>query len=145
MLFVTNTDLVWGLIASFFIGNLMLLVLNLPLVGLWVKLLKVPQPWLYAGILVFAAMGTLAANPSTVELALLVAFGVCGYLMRCWDYPRRADDRRTDPRPHGGEPVPARAADQPRRRPGVLQAPELGNLADTGLVSRSWRRWCSRA
>jgi len=87
LLFVTNTDLVWGLIASFFIGNLMLLVLNLPLVGLWVKLLKVPQPYLYAGILVFAAMGTLAANPSTFELAMLVAFGVCGYLMRCWDYP----------------------------------------------------------
>ena len=87
LLFVTTTDLVWGLIASFFIGNLMLLVLNLPLVGLWVKLLKVPQPYLYAGILVFAAMGTLAANPSTFELAMLVGFGVCGYLMRCWDYP----------------------------------------------------------
>ena len=87
LLFISNTDLVWGLIASFFIGNLMLLVLNLPLVGLWVKLLTVPQPWLYAGILVFAAMGTLAANPSIVELLLLVAFGIVGYLMRCWDYP----------------------------------------------------------
>lgn len=87
LLFVTNADLVWGLIASFFIGNLMLLVLNLPLVGLWVRLLKVPQPWLYAGILVFAAMGTLAANPSAVELTMLVAFGLVGYLMRFWDYP----------------------------------------------------------
>jgi putative tricarboxylic transport membrane protein len=87
LLFVSNADLVWGLIASFFIGNLMLLVLNLPLVGLWIKLLTVPQPWLYAGILVFAAMGTLAANPSTVELLLLVGFGIVGYLMRCWDYP----------------------------------------------------------
>lgn len=87
LLFVTNADLVWGLIASFLVGNLMLLVLNLPLVGLWVKLLSIPQPWLYAGILVFAAMGTLAANPSLTELALLVCFGVAGYLMRCWDYP----------------------------------------------------------
>jgi putative tricarboxylic transport membrane protein len=87
LLFATNADLVWGLIASFLIGNLMLLVLNLPLVGLWVKLLEVPQQWLYAGILVFAAMGTLAVNPSTVELMLLVGFGLCGYLMRCWDYP----------------------------------------------------------
>jgi putative tricarboxylic transport membrane protein len=78
---------VWGLIASFFIGNLMLLVLNLPLVGLWVQLLKIPQPFLYAGILVFAAMGTVAANPSSTELILLVVFGVLGYLMRCWDYP----------------------------------------------------------
>lgn len=87
LLFVTNADLVWGLIASFLVGNLMLLVLNLPLVGLWVKLLSIPQQWLYAGILVFAAMGTLAANPSLTELALLVTFGVAGYLMRCWDYP----------------------------------------------------------
>ena len=87
LLFVTNTDLVWGLIASFFIGNLMLLVLNLPLVGLWVRLLAVPQPYLYGGILVFAAMGTLAANPSSFELCMLVVFGVMGYLMRCWDYP----------------------------------------------------------
>jgi len=87
LLFITNADLVWGLIASFMVGNLMLLVLNLPLVGLWVKLLSVPQHWLYAGILVFAAMGTLAANPSITELTLLVGFGVMGYLMRCWDYP----------------------------------------------------------
>jgi putative tricarboxylic transport membrane protein len=87
LLFVSNTELVWGLIASFLIGNLMLLVLNLPLVGLWVQLLKIPQPFLYAGILVFAAMGTVAANPSSTELILLVLFGVVGYLMRCWDYP----------------------------------------------------------
>ena len=65
----------------------MLLILNLPLVGLWVKLLKIPLPWLYAGILVFATMGTIAANPSVVELLLLVAFGVLGFLMRRYDYP----------------------------------------------------------
>ena len=87
LLFISNAELVWGLIASFLVGNLMLLVLNLPLVGLWVKLLAIPQQWLYAGILVFAAMGTLAANPSTTELLMLVVFGVIGYLMRCWDYP----------------------------------------------------------
>lgn len=87
LLLVTNADLVWGLIASFFIGNLMLLVLNPPLVGLWVRLLKVPQPWLYAGILVFAAMGTLAANPSVVERIMLATFGIVRYMMRCWDYP----------------------------------------------------------
>ena len=53
----------------------MLLVLNLPLVGLWVRLLAIPQPWLYAGILVFAAMGTVAAKPSVVELGMLFVFG----------------------------------------------------------------------
>jgi putative tricarboxylic transport membrane protein len=87
LLFTTNPEMVWGLIASFFVGNLMLLVLNLPLVGLWVRLLAIPQSWLYAGILVFASMGTLAANPSVVELTMLVVFGIAGFLMRCWDYP----------------------------------------------------------
>lgn len=87
LLFTTNPALVWGLIGSFFVGNLMLLVLNLPLVGLWIKLLEIPQAWLYAGILVFASMGTLAANPSPVELTMLVVFGIVGYLMRCWEYP----------------------------------------------------------
>src|SRR3546814_11166391 len=53
-LFSSNPELIWGLIASFYIGNVMLLVLNLPLVGIWVKFLRIPQPQLYAGILVFA-------------------------------------------------------------------------------------------
>src|SRR5678816_3376679 len=65
----------------------MLLVLNLPLVGLWVRLLAIPQPWLYAGILVFATMGTIAAKPSVVELSMLAAFGVMGFLMRRFDFP----------------------------------------------------------
>jgi putative tricarboxylic transport membrane protein len=87
LLFTEKPDLVWGLIASLFIANVMLLVLNLPLVGLWVRLLAIPQPWLYAGILVFACMGTIAANPSVVELAMLAVFGVLGFLMRRFDYP----------------------------------------------------------
>jgi putative tricarboxylic transport membrane protein len=87
LLFAERPDLVWGLIASLFIANGMLLILNLPLVGLWVRLLAIPQPWLYAGILVFAAMGTIAAKPSAVELSMLVAFGVMGFLMRRFDFP----------------------------------------------------------
>ncbi|MDE3761944.1 tripartite tricarboxylate transporter permease [Sinorhizobium meliloti] len=87
LLFAQHADLVWGLVASLFIANVMLLVLNLPLVGLWVRLLAIPLPWLYAGILVFAAMGTIAANPSVVELLLLCGFGVVGFLMRRYDYP----------------------------------------------------------
>lgn len=87
LLFTQHADLVWTLIASLFIANVMLLVLNLPLVGLWVKLLAIPLPWLYGGILVFAAMGTIAANPSVVELLMLVGFGVIGFLMRKFDYP----------------------------------------------------------
>ncbi len=87
LLFAERPDLVWGLIASLFVANVMLVVLNLPLVGLWVRLLAIPQPWLYAGILVFAAMGTIAANPSPVELVMLLAFGALGFLMRRYDYP----------------------------------------------------------
>jgi putative tricarboxylic transport membrane protein len=87
LLFATNPQLVWGLIASLLIANFMLLVLNLPLVGLWVKLLTIPKPWLYAGILLFATLGTIGANPSVFELGMLLAFGVLGYGMRIFGYP----------------------------------------------------------
>src|SRR5688500_4091051 len=86
LLFAEKPDLVWGLIASLYIANVMLLILNLPLVGLWVRLLAIPQPWLYAGILVFATVGTIAANPSDVELMLMTAFGILGFLMRWFAY-----------------------------------------------------------
>ena len=87
LLFATNPQLVWGLIASLLLANAMLLVLNLPLIGLWVRLLTIPKPWLYAGILLFATLGTIGANPSVFELGMLLAFGVLGYIMRLFGYP----------------------------------------------------------
>jgi putative tricarboxylic transport membrane protein len=87
LLFAERPDLVWGLIASLFVANVMLVILNLPLVGLWVRLLAIPQPWLYAGILVFACMGTIAANSSPVEILTLALFGLLGFGMRRLDYP----------------------------------------------------------
>lgn len=87
LLFATNPQLVWGLIASLLIANFMLLVLNLPLIGLWVRLLTIPKPWLYAGILMFATLGTIGANPSVFELGMLLAFGLLGYFMRVMGYP----------------------------------------------------------
>lgn len=87
LLFATNPGLVWSLIASLLIANFMLLVLNLPLIGLWVRLLTIPRHWLYAGILLFATLGTIGANPSTVELGMLLGFGVLGYVMRLFGYP----------------------------------------------------------
>ncbi|MFD9899846.1 tripartite tricarboxylate transporter permease [Mesorhizobium sp. UC22_110] len=87
LLFVSNPQLVWGLIASLLVANLMLLVLNLPLIGLWVRLLTIPTPWLYAGILMFATLGTIGANPSTFELGMLLAFGLLGYGLRRFHYP----------------------------------------------------------
>ncbi|MGD9774058.1 tripartite tricarboxylate transporter permease, partial [Diaphorobacter sp.] len=86
-LFTTSAALVWALIASLYIGNLMLLVLNLPLVGLWVKLLKIPRPQLYAGILIFATVGAYGMRQSTFDLFLLYAIGLLGVLMRRFDFP----------------------------------------------------------
>jgi putative tricarboxylic transport membrane protein len=87
LLFITNAPLVWGLIASLLIANIMLIVLNLPMVGLWVRLLRIPRAWLYGGILVFATLGTIGVNPSPVELGMLILFGVLGYGMRLYGYP----------------------------------------------------------
>jgi putative tricarboxylic transport membrane protein len=78
---------VWALIASLYIGNVMLLILNLPLVGMWVKLLKVPKPQLYAGILIFATVGVYGMRQSAFDLVLLYAIGVLGVVMRRFDFP----------------------------------------------------------
>lgn len=86
-LFDQNPDLVWGLIASLYIGNVMLLVLNLPLVGIWVKLLSIPRPLLYSGILLFAGLGTWAQSQSVTGLVVLYLIGALGYLMRRFDIP----------------------------------------------------------
>jgi putative tricarboxylic transport membrane protein len=87
MLLQSQPQLVWGLIASLFIGNVMLLVLNLPLVGLWVRILKIPPPLLYAGILVFATIGTYGISNSPIDLVLLYVIGAIGFLMRRFDFP----------------------------------------------------------
>jgi putative tricarboxylic transport membrane protein len=86
-LFDTNASLVWALIASLYIGNVMLLILNLPLVGLWVKLLKLPKAYLYAGILIFATVGVYGMRQSAFDLVLLYAIGLLGLVMRRFDFP----------------------------------------------------------
>ncbi len=83
----TQPTLVWGLIASLFIGNVILLVLNLPLATVWARLLRVPRPYLYAGILFFASIGAYAANNSTFDLWLLLVIGALGFLMRRFGLP----------------------------------------------------------
>ena len=87
LLFQSQTDLVWGLIASLYVGNVMLLVLNLPLIGVWVRVLSIPRELLYAGILVFATLGAYSLHQSWVDLALLYVFGLLGFAMRRWDIP----------------------------------------------------------
>jgi putative tricarboxylic transport membrane protein len=87
LLFQGSPDLVWGLIASLYVGNVMLLLLNLPLVGLWVRLLTIPRPLLYAGILMFATLGTYSLHNSVFDLVLLFLLGLVGFVMRCTDIP----------------------------------------------------------
>ena len=86
-LLTTESALVWTLIASLFIGNTMLLVLNLPLVGIWVKLLKIPRPYLYAGILLFASLGSYAVNADPLDLVILLLVGLLGFAMRRFGWP----------------------------------------------------------
>ncbi|HEV7618794.1 MAG TPA: tripartite tricarboxylate transporter permease [Burkholderiaceae bacterium] len=87
LLFETQPSLVWGLIASMYIGNVLLLVLNLPLIGLWVKLLSIPRPLLYGGILIFATLGAYGLRNSWFDLLLLYIIGLVGFLMRRYDIP----------------------------------------------------------
>jgi putative tricarboxylic transport membrane protein len=87
LLFQTQGALVWGLIASLYVGNVLLLVLNLPLIGLWVKVLSIPKPQLYAGILVFATLGAYSLHQSVVDLATLFVFGLLGFAMRRFGFP----------------------------------------------------------
>ncbi|SEQ48118.1 putative tricarboxylic transport membrane protein [Lentzea xinjiangensis] len=87
LLFTNNSAMVWALIASLYIGNVMLLVLNLPLVKIWVKVLRIPRPYLYAGILLFAALGTYAVNFVVDDLIVLLVIGVIGFFMRRHGYP----------------------------------------------------------
>ncbi|MBS7700311.1 MULTISPECIES: tripartite tricarboxylate transporter permease [unclassified Chelatococcus] len=77
---VTQPELFWGLVASMWIGNAMLVVLNLPLVGAWVSMLRIPYGILFPGILAFSCIGTFSANGSTMELYILAAAGLAGYI-----------------------------------------------------------------
>ena len=86
-LFLTNGALIWTLIASLFIGNTLLLVLNLPLVRVWVQLLKVPRPYLFAGIVTFALLGSYALNTSTFDVQVAIAIGIVGFLFRRYGMP----------------------------------------------------------
>ncbi|MEW2352566.1 tripartite tricarboxylate transporter permease [Spirillospora sp. NPDC029432] len=86
-LFDHNPALVWGMVASLFIGNAMLLVLNLPLAPVWARMLRIPRPYLYAGIVLFAALGVYALNNSWVDLLVLYVLGALGFAMRRYGLP----------------------------------------------------------
>jgi TctA family transporter len=76
----SNPQLFWGLIASMWIGNAMLIILNLPLIGIWIKLLTVPYRWLFPAIVLFCAIGVYSTNNNTFDIWMVAIFGVVGYL-----------------------------------------------------------------
>jgi TctA family transporter len=76
----SNPELFWGLIASMWIGNLMLVILNLPMIGLWIKLLSIPYKWLFPAIVLFCAVGVYSENNNTFEIWMVAIFGVLGYV-----------------------------------------------------------------
>ncbi|HET7598151.1 MAG TPA: tripartite tricarboxylate transporter permease, partial [Burkholderiales bacterium] len=83
-------ELFWGLIASMWIGNAMLVILNLPLVGLWVKLLKVPYRFLFPSIMVFMAIGVYSVNNLDLDIYMTIFFGILGYvfvMLKCEPAP----------------------------------------------------------
>ena len=85
-LLVDHADLFWGLVASFLIGNLLLLVLNIPLIGLWVRLLKIPYRYMYPTIIVLICVGVYSINNNVFDIWLTLAFGWAGYLMRLFRF-----------------------------------------------------------
>ena len=86
-LFITQRpDLFWGVVAAMYIGNVMLLVLNLPLIGLWVQMLRIPYRFLFPIIVLLAMVGTYSANKNVFDIWVMLGFGVLGWLLRKLEY-----------------------------------------------------------
>lgn len=86
LLMIQNPGVFWGIVASMYIGNIMLLVLNMPLIGMWVQVLKVPYPILFPLILMFCIIGVFSSNAAVFDVFVMVMFGAIGYLMRKFGY-----------------------------------------------------------
>ena len=87
MLIKEHPDLFWGAVTSMYIGNAMLLILNLPLIGLWVKILKIPYRFLFPLIFLFCLVGAYSLNNNPAEVSIMIIFGVIGYFLRKFKYP----------------------------------------------------------
>jgi len=114
----SNPELFWGLIVSMWIGNAMLIILNLPLIGVWVKLLKVPYRFLYPAILVFCCIGVYSINNNVFDVFMIAGFGLVGYVFSALRHgtgaPAAGIRARAD---DGGEPAPRAAAVARRTQP----------------------------
>jgi putative tricarboxylic transport membrane protein len=86
LLIKNNPDIFWSVIASMYIGNIMLLLLNLPLIGLWIQVLKVPYAYLFPFIFIFCLLGTYSLTNSVFDIGVMIFFGIIGYLMKKFAY-----------------------------------------------------------
>jgi putative tricarboxylic transport membrane protein len=86
LLITSHPEVFWGVIASMYIGNVMLLILNVPMISLWVSILRIPHHILLPLILIIAAIGSYSVNNSMLDLYVLVALGVVGYVLRKFDF-----------------------------------------------------------
>lgn len=86
LLMIQEPDLFWGVITSMYVGNVFLLILNLPLIGMWVKVLKIPYSILFPLIMLFCLIGAYSVNNSSGDVFIMIVFGVAGYLMRKFGY-----------------------------------------------------------
>src|SRR5690606_16794769 len=87
LLFQQQPDVVWGLIAALYLANFMLLILNIPMVGIFTRLLSTPSWILMPGVVLVAMVGVYSINHSPFDLLLMTAFGVLGYVLRKMDFP----------------------------------------------------------
>ena len=107
----SNPELFWGLIASMWVGNAMLVILNLPLIGIWIKLLTVPYRFLFPAIMVFCCIGLYTLNNNTFDVFIGAGFAVVGYLFYKLQLRAGAAAARLHPRADDGrEPAPRAAA-----------------------------------
>jgi len=86
-LITEHPTMFWGLIMSFWIGNILLLILNIPLIGIWVRMLSIPYHILYPAVLVFICIGVYSSDNSVFDVYIVLIFGVVGYFLRWFDYP----------------------------------------------------------
>ncbi len=119
-----HPDIFWGLIASFWVGNVLLMVLNVPMIGIWVKLLQVPYKYLFPSALFFIAAGVYSTNNSLFEVGEVLFFGIVGAVFLALDFPGRADPAGLRARAAGRGELPARPAALARRPARLLRAPD---------------------
>ena len=123
-LITEHADLFWGLIASFWIGNVLLVILNVPLIGVWVKLLQVPYRYLFPSALFFIAVGVYSTNNSLFEVGEVLVFGVVGAIFVALDFPVAPILLGYRARTDGRGEFPARDAVVARRPDGLHRSPD---------------------